>query len=66
MPLTEPMPPKAERWPLDEKENLLRTMKADPAVRRLLAKLESQKVSKGSDAKGDKVSSAPGGKNTQD
>jgi hypothetical protein len=66
MPLTEPMPPKAERWPLDEKQTLLRTIRADPAARRLLAKLESQKVSKAPNAKGEKVSTASGGKDGQD
>jgi hypothetical protein len=59
LPLTEPMPPKSERWPFDEKQTLLRTMKADPAVRHLLARLESKKVSKRPNAKGEKVSSAP-------
>ena len=59
LPLTQPMPPKAERWPSDEKKTLLRVIKADPAARRLLAKLESQKVSKRSKAKSEKLSSAP-------
>jgi hypothetical protein len=45
LPLKEPMPPKGERWPLDEKMTLLRAMHADPAVRRLLAKIQSQKIS---------------------
>jgi hypothetical protein len=59
LPLTQPMPPKAERWLFDEKKTLLRNMKADPAVRRLLAKLESQKVSKHPNAPREKVSEAP-------
>jgi hypothetical protein len=45
LPLTEPMPPKGERWPFDERTTLSRNMKADSAVRRLLANRESQKMS---------------------
>jgi hypothetical protein len=43
LPLTEPMPPKGQRWRGDEMKVLVRTMQADPAVRRLLA--ERQKIS---------------------
>ena len=45
LPLKERMPPKAKRWPLNEQKVLLRTINADPAMRRLLANRESQKVS---------------------
>jgi hypothetical protein len=45
LPLKEPMPPKGERWRGDERETLLRNMKSDPAMRRLWAIRESQRVS---------------------
>jgi hypothetical protein len=45
LPLKEPMPPKGKRWPMNEKKVLLQTMNADPAMRRLLANRENQKVS---------------------
>ena len=45
LPLKEPMPPKAERWHTEKNKVLLRTMNADPAMRRLLASRERQKVS---------------------
>jgi hypothetical protein len=45
LPLREPMPPKGQRWPRDELKVLLRNMQADPAVRRLLANAQSEKVS---------------------
>jgi hypothetical protein len=59
---------------LDERKTLLRNMKADPAVRRLLASIENKKlssrqrektesVSSGPGAKPEKVSSGPGAKN---
>jgi hypothetical protein len=57
LPLREPMPPKAERWSRDNRNTLLRIMKADPAVRRLLARIESQKVSGAPSADTEKVSS---------
>jgi hypothetical protein len=45
LPLKEPMPPKGKRWPMNEKKVLLQTMNADPAMRRLLANRENQKIS---------------------
>jgi hypothetical protein len=39
------LPPKGERWPNDRREALLRLMQADPAVWRLYANRENQKVS---------------------
>jgi hypothetical protein len=39
------MPPKAKRWPLNERKVLLQTMNADPAMRRVLANRENAKVS---------------------
>jgi hypothetical protein len=44
LPLEQTMPPKAERWQSDLPETLLRSMKADPDMRRLWAARESQKV----------------------
>jgi hypothetical protein len=60
LPLREPMPPKAERWPSDEKRTLLRVIKADPAARRLLASRDSEKVSSRSSEKSKKVMSGSG------
>jgi len=51
LPLKEPMPPKGQRWPGDEQEVLLRTMRADSTGARLLADIERQKVSKRPGAK---------------
>jgi hypothetical protein len=45
LPLKQPMPPKAKRWPLNERKVLLQTMNADPAMRRVLANRENAKVS---------------------
>jgi hypothetical protein len=59
MPLKEPMPPKGERWPLDEKNTLIRALRADPAAGRLLAQIQRQKVSQRPKAKSDQASSAP-------
>ena len=59
LPLREPLPPKAERWPLDGPMTLLHNMKADPAVGRLLASRENKKVSDRPSAKTGKVSSGP-------
>jgi hypothetical protein len=56
--LKEPMPPKGQRWPGDEKKTLLHNMRADPAAQRLLAKIENKKTSSG--PKREKVSSSNG------
>jgi len=61
--LTEPMPPKGERWPGDERKTLLRNMNADPAVRRLLAIAQRNKMSSSPSEKSKKVSSDPKAKN---
>jgi hypothetical protein len=45
LPLNEPLPPKAERWKTERRKVLLSIMQADPAMRRLLASRERQKVS---------------------
>jgi hypothetical protein len=45
LPLKEPMPSKAERWITYRHKVLLRNMKADPAMQRLLAKRELSKSS---------------------
>jgi hypothetical protein len=60
LPLREPMPPKAERWSRDDRNTLLRVIKADPAARRLLASRDSKKVSSRSSEKTKKVTSGSG------
>jgi hypothetical protein len=53
------LPPQGERWRNDRREVLLRLMKADPAVARLLANRENQKVSGQQNDKNQKLSSQP-------
>jgi hypothetical protein len=45
LPLKEPLPPKAERWKTERNKVLLSLMRSDPAMRRLLASRQRDKLS---------------------